>query len=83
MAKKEVIKATEGQEVKKERKASAKEKAFRFIERCKRQNMTPCSFESVLTAYAAVGFIRYDELMEMTENYSNEFMASLTNGKEN
>lgn len=78
MAKKEVT-ATATEEAKVKR-VTNKEKAMKHIERCKKRGMVPMSFEAVLTAYAAIGILKYDDVMEMSEQYADTFITD--NGKE-
>lgn len=78
MAKKEAT-ATATAETKAKR-VTNKEKAMKHIERCKKRGVLPMTFEAILTAYAAIGLIKYDDVMEMSEQYADTFIDN--NGKE-
>lgn len=66
---------------------TAKEKVRKHIERIKNRNVLPMCFEEVLTAYAAIGILKYDEVLEMSDSYastyiSNPYMSAVTAERE-
>ena len=64
--------ATEATE--KKVRVSIKDKARKHIERIAKRGVVPMVFEEVLTAYAALGIFKYDEVLEMSDTYSSEFI---------
>ena len=77
MAKKEATAATV-QEPKKERSArvSTKDKARKHISRLAKRAVVPMVFEEVLTAYAAIGILKYDEVLEMSDSYTATYIEA-------
>lgn len=73
MAKKEIAVKAEGQE--KKARVSVKDKAMKHIDRISARRVNPNIFEAVLTAYAAVGLIKYDVVMEMSDSYANSYIT--------
>lgn len=55
---------------------TVKEKARKHIERIKNRNVLPMCFEEVLTAYAAIGILKYDEVLEMSDSYAATFITN-------
>lgn len=66
-------KETAGTEVVKAR-VTTKDKARRYIERISKRQVMPLVFEAVLTAYAAIGVLKYEEVMEMSDSYSSTYI---------
>ena len=58
----------------KEKRVTAKDKAKQYIERCRKRNILPLTFEAVVMAYAAIGIMKYDEAIEVTENYADNYI---------
>ena len=58
----------------KEKKMTTKDKAKKYIERCRKRNILPLTFEAVVMAYAAIGILKYDEAIEVTENYADTYI---------
>ena len=73
MAKKN-IEATATTEEKKVR-GSVKDKARKHIERISKRAVVPMVFEEVLTAYAAIGILKYVEVLEMSDAYASTFIS--------
>ena len=63
-----------GNEEKKAR-VSIKDKARKHIDRISKRGVVPMVFEEVLTAYAALGILKYDEVLEMSDTYSTTFIT--------
>lgn len=63
-----------GTEEKKAR-VSIKDKARKHIDRISKSGVVPMVFEEVLVAYAALGILKYDEVLEMSDTYSTTFIA--------
>lgn len=89
MAKKNIEVATAAETTATEKKAreSVKDKARKHIDRISKRGVVPMVFEEVLTAYAAIGIIKYDEVLEMSDSYastyiSNPYMSTVTAEKE-
>ena len=53
---------------------SVKEKAKKYIEIMINHKALPMVFEEVLTAYAAIGILKYDEVLEMSDTYASTFI---------
>lgn len=79
MAKKN-IEATAATEEKKAR-VSVKDKARKHIDRITKKGVVPMVFEEVLTAYAAVGLLKYDEVLEMSDSYAATFITETMKGE--
>ena len=79
MAKKN-IEATAATEEKKAR-VSVKDKAREHIDRITKKGVVPMVFEEVLTAYAAVGLLKYDEVLEMSDSYAATFITETMKGE--
>ena len=65
---------TTGIEEKKAR-VSIKDKARKHIDRISKKGVVPMVFEEVLTAYAAIGILKYDEVLEMSDSYATTFIT--------
>lgn len=74
MAKKNIEAATAATEEKKAR-VSVKDKARKHIDRISKRGMVPMVFAEVLFAYAAIGIIKYDEALEMSDTYAATFIT--------
>ena len=72
---KENIEATAAT-VEKKARVSIKDKALRHIERISKRGVVPMVLEEVLTAYAAIGIIKYDEVLEMSDRYAATFITN-------
>ena len=71
----------------KKARISVKDKARKHIDRISKQGVVPMVFEEVLTAYAAIGILKYDEVLEMSDSYaatyiSNPYMSAVTAERE-
>lgn len=77
MAKKniEATKATATEATEKKARVSIKNKASNHIDRIIKKGVVPMVFEEVLTAYAALGILKYDEVLEMSDSYSSTFIT--------
>lgn len=82
MAKKN-IEATEKniEATEKKARASIKDKARKHIDRITKHGVVPMVFEEVLTAYAAVGILKYDEVLEMSDSYAATFIVENMKGE--
>lgn len=56
-------------------RVSIKDKAHKHIDRITKRGVVPMVFEEVLTAYAALGILKYDEVLEMSDTYSAAFIS--------
>lgn len=65
---------TAGVEEKKVR-VSIKDKARRHIDRISKKGVVPMVFEEVLTAYAVIGILKYDEVLEMSDSYAATYIT--------
>lgn len=65
---------TTGIEEKKAR-VSIKNRARNYIDRITKKGVVPMVFEEVLTAYAAIGILKYDEVLEMSDSYATTFIT--------
>ena len=74
MAKKN-IEATAATTEEKKVRVSFKDKARKHIERITNRGVVPMVFEEVLTAYAAIGILKYDEVLEMSDAYASTFIT--------
>ena len=74
MAKKN-IEATETTTTEKKARVSVKDKVRKHIERITKNGVVPMVFEEVLTAYAAIGILKYDEVLEMSDTYAATFIT--------
>lgn len=61
--------------VEKKARISIKDKARKHIDRISKRGVVPMVFEEVLTAYAALGILKYDEVLEMSDTYSTTFIT--------
>ena len=61
--------------VEKKARLSIKDKARKHIDRISKRGVVPMVFEEVLTAYAALGILKYDEVLEMSDTYSTTFIT--------
>ena len=77
MAKKniEATRAAETKAAEKKARASVKDKARNHIDRISKRGVIPMVFEEVLTAYAAIGILKYDEVLEMSDSYAATFIT--------
>lgn len=76
MAKKKIeAAAAETTATEKKARASVKDKARKHIDRISKQGVVPMVFEEVLTAYAAIGILKYDEVLEMSDSYAATFIT--------
>lgn len=77
MAKKniEATEATTTENTEKKARVSIKDKARKHIDRITKRGVVPMVFEEVLTAYAALGILKYDEVLEMSDTYSATFIS--------
>ena len=74
MAKKN-IEATAAAAEEKKARISVKDKARKHIDRISKRGVVPMVFEEVLTAYAAIGIIKYDEVLEMSDSYAATYIT--------
>lgn len=77
MAKKniEATEATATEATEKKARVSIKDKARKHIDRITKKGVVPMVFEEVLTAYAAIGIFKYDEVLEMSDTYAATFIT--------
>lgn len=80
MAKKN-IEATAAATEEKKARISVKDKARKHIDRITKKGVVPMVFEEVLTAYAAVGLLKYDEVLEMSDSYAATFITETMKGE--
>lgn len=59
----------------KKARVSVKDKARKYIDRISKRGVVPMVFEEVLTAYAAIGILKYDEVLEMSGSYAATFIT--------
>lgn len=57
------------------KRLNAKERAKKHIDRISARRVNPNIFEAVLTAYAAVGLMKYDDVLEMSDSYANSYIT--------
>lgn len=69
------IEATATKNTEKKARVSIKDKARNHIDRITKMGVVPMVFEEVLTAYAALGILKYDEALEMSDTYSAAFIS--------
>ena len=74
MAKKN-IEATTTEAPEKKARLSIKDKARKHIDRISKKGVVPMVFEEVLTAFAAIGILKYDEVLEMSDSYAATFIT--------
>lgn len=72
MANKNIKAATDG----KKARVSVKDKARMHIDRISKRGMVPMVFTEVLFAYAAIGILKYDEVLEMSDSYAATFITN-------
>ena len=75
MAKKN-IEATTAATTEKKARMSVKDKARKHIDRISKRGVIPMVFEEVLTAYAAIGILKYGDVMEMSDSYAATFITN-------
>lgn len=76
MAKKNIeATATATENTEKKARISVKDKARKHIDRISKKGVVPMVFEEVLTAYAAIGILKYDEVLEMSDTYAATFIT--------
>lgn len=68
--------AIEATATEKKARASVKVKARNHIDRIGKMGVVPMVFEAVLTAYAAIGILKYDEVLEMSDSYAATFITN-------
>lgn len=81
MAKKNVATENAEQTAKKPR-ASIKDKARAHITRIENRQVVPAQYSAVLEAFAAVGLVKYDDVLNMVDKYTADYMANLNRGNE-
>lgn len=81
MAKKNVATENAEQTAKKPR-TSIKDRARAHITRLENRQVMPAQYGAVLEAFAAVGLVKYDESLEMTDKYTAAYMENLNRGNE-
>ena len=59
----------------KKARISIKDKARKHIDRISKKGVVPMVFEEVLTAYAAIGILKYDEVLEMSDSYAATYIT--------
>ena len=67
--------ATATENTEKKVRVSIKDKARKHIDRISKKGVVPMVFEEVLTAYAAIGILKYDEVLEMSDTYAATFIT--------
>ena len=75
------VNAAEGTATEKKTRVSVKDKARKHIERITKKGVVPMVFEEVLTAYAAIGILKYDEVLEMSDSYAATFIDENMKGE--
>lgn len=65
----------------KKARVSIKDKARKHIDRITKKGVLPMIFEEVLTAYAAIGILRYDEVLEMSDSYAATYISESVKGE--
>lgn len=70
------------EQIVKKSRNSIKDMARAHITRLEIRQASPASYGAVLEAFAAVGLIKYNEALDMTDRYTAEFMATLNRGVE-
>ena len=74
--------ATEATEAtKKKVRVPIKVKARKHIERIAKRGAVPMVIEEVLTAYAAIGILKYDEVLEISDIYAATFIDENVKGE--
>lgn len=71
----EATEATATEYTEKKARVSIKDKARNYIGRITKRGVVPMVFEEVLTAYAAIGILKYNEVLDMSETYSATFIS--------
>lgn len=71
----EAIEATATEITEKKARGSIKDRARKHINRIVKKGVVPMVFEEVLTAYAALGILKYDEVLEMSDTYAATFIT--------
>ena len=61
---------------------SIKDKARAHITRLENRQVMPAQYGAVLEAFAAIGLIKYDESLDMLDNYTADYMTNLNRGNE-
>jgi len=67
--------ATTTENTEKKARVSVKDKARNHIDRITKKGVVPMVFEEVLTAYAAIGILKYDEVLEMSGSYATTYIT--------
>ena len=75
MSKKENTATATEQKVK---RISTKDKAVKHIARLKERRVSVVAFDAAVTAYAAIGIIKYDTALEMSDKYAAEIVDRMT-----
>lgn len=81
MAKKNVVTENAEQTVTKSH-TSIKDKARAHIARLENRQVIPAQYGAVLEAFAAIGLVKYDEVLDMVDRYTADYMANLNRGNE-
>lgn len=66
----------------KKSRTSIKDKARVHITRLKNRQVLPAQYGAVLEAFAAVGLVKYDDVLNMVDKYTADYMANLNRGNE-
>ena len=61
---------------------SIKDKARAHITRLENRQVLPAQYGAVLEAFAAVGLVKYDDVLDMVDKYTTDYMANLNRGNE-
>ena len=78
--KKDATATTENATVK--NRISTKDKARKHIDRITKRGVVPMVYTEVLTAFAAVGLIEYDEVLELSDAYAATYISESDKGVE-
>lgn len=78
--KKDATATTENTTVK--NRISTKDKARKHIERISKRGVVPMVYTEVLTAFAAVGLLKYDEVLELGDAYAATYISESDKGVE-
>ena len=65
----------------KKARVGVKDKARKHIDRITKKGVVPMVFEEVLTAYAAIGILKYDEVLEMSDSYAATYITENVKGE--
>lgn len=81
MAKKNIEATAATETTEKKARVSIKDKARKHIDRITKKGVVPMVFEEVLTAYAAIGILKYDEVLEMSDSYVATYITDSMKGE--